>query len=72
MNVYRFTWCVCSFDQECNILASTEEIAKAIFKEKIIGDNTTWAANHAYCYCLNGRYTQEHIDKNVKIHFSEV
>lgn len=72
MNVYRFSWCVCSFDQEANILASTEEIAKAIFKEKVTGNNTTWAANYALCYCLNEKYTQSYIDANVKINFSEI
>ena len=71
MNVYQFSWCVCSFDQECNIAASTEEIAKKIFKEKVIGENTTWAANHAHVYNLNDKYTKQYIDNNIKIHYSE-
>jgi hypothetical protein len=70
MKVYQFSWCVCSFDQQCNIKASNKKKAKEIFKKEVIGEDTTWAANHAHCWCLNDTYKKAYLDK-LTIHYSE-
>lgn len=72
MNIYQFSWSHSSFDHGCQIEASTETKAREIFKREVIGENTTWAANHATVSNLNNIYTKEYLKKmDLKIHWSE-
>jgi len=68
MKVYQFSWCVCSFDQECNVEASSKEKAIEIFSKK---NKFVWKNNEPSISCLNKTYTKDWIKKNIKIHYSE-
>lgn len=68
MNTYQFSWCVCSFDQECNIEASSKEKAINIFKENV---KNVWELNKPYVFNLNSKYKNKWIKENIKINFKE-
>ena len=73
MQVYSFSWCVFSFDQQCYIKANSEEKAKEIFNKEIRDKDSTsvWAAHYATVSNLNEKYIESWIDKNITIHFFE-
>lgn len=64
-NVYTFKWMTHSMDQECNIVASSQESAWGVFREQVIGDGEEWAANHATVHASNL------VTVSNKVHFVE-
>lgn len=68
MNIYRFSWCTCSFDQEVHIEASSKKLAKRIFSNKVgeINDYTS-------IINLSKIYKRKALrEMKLKIHFKEI
>lgn len=67
MKRFMFSWCVCSFDQECIIEAKTEEEAREIFKIKVSDppdrkETHKWAAHYATVANLSEIYTSKFLE----------
>lgn len=78
MNIYLFSWCVCSFDQRCIIKASSKEKAQEIFNKEVRDKNRKevdaakpWAAHFASVSNLSEVYLEIYLNKNFTIDYSE-